>query len=101
MENDEMSQAGASHSVSTLIAWLSVCMLAAAWGSSLGPDWALSWMEWGAFGLVAAVGLNISERVRAMQRQNAEKRAALDRLESRLDLVMDDQQCTQAVWQRR
>jgi len=62
-------------------------MLAAAWGSSLGPDWSVSWMQWGAFGLVAAFGLSIGDRIRTAQHHRAAEREATHRIEQRLDVV--------------
>jgi hypothetical protein len=47
-----------------LIAWLSVCMLAAAWGGTLDGRWQFVWAQFGAFGLAAAVGLKTLERAR-------------------------------------
>jgi hypothetical protein len=49
-----------------LIAWLSVCMIAASWGPELGPSLCESWGWTGLFGLTAAVGLELTERSRLL-----------------------------------
>ncbi|MFH1922676.1 MAG: hypothetical protein ABIP48_22665 [Planctomycetota bacterium] len=51
-----------SRPLTELIAALSVCMLAAAFGALLGPQWCRSWAIFGAFGLVSAVGLDVFRR---------------------------------------
>lgn len=45
-----------------LIAYLSLCMLAAAFGAMVGPVWCQWWAIFGAFGLTSAVGLDIRSR---------------------------------------
>ena len=49
-----------------LIAWLSVCMIAASWGYELGPSLRQWWGWMGLFGLTAAVGLELTERSRML-----------------------------------
>ena len=51
-----------SKPLTELIAGLSLCMLAAAFGAILGPEWSRQWAIFGAFGLVSAVGLDIFHR---------------------------------------
>lgn len=51
-------------SLPSLIAWLSLCLLAAAWGHTLDEQWQVVWAEIGAFGLVSAVGLGALEKAR-------------------------------------
>jgi len=51
-------------SLPSLIAWLSLCLLAAAWGHTLDDRWQVVWSEIGAFGLVSAVGLGALEKAR-------------------------------------
>jgi hypothetical protein len=64
-----------------LIAWLSVCLLAAAMGRSLDERWQVVWTEMGAFGLVAAVGLAGIERVRQARLQRSREQALQARFE--------------------
>ncbi len=49
-----------------LIAWLSVCMIAAGWGPELTPSLRQWWGWMGLFGLTAAVGLELSARSRSL-----------------------------------
>lgn len=71
-------------SVTNHIAWLSVCVLAAAWGSSLEPVWQPTWKIAGAFGLASALGLSVAERLRATRKQWAAQKAAERRLKRRI-----------------
>jgi hypothetical protein len=67
-----------------LIAWLSVCLLAAAWGRTLSAAWQALWAEMGAFGLAAAVGLEAMHHVRALRAAVLRRRAQHERAESGL-----------------
>lgn len=58
-----------------LIAWLSVCVLAAAWGSNLDPQWRPIWREFGAFGLISAVGLDVARKVHSVYRRRSDQRS--------------------------
>jgi hypothetical protein len=75
MENAERIQARVIPSIPSLIAWLSLCLLAAAAGHTLDQEWQPVWARMGAFGLVAAVGLGTLEKAREVV-----ERAAHDRL---------------------
>jgi len=55
-----------------LIAYLSVCMLAAAFGALVGPIWCRWWAIFGAFGLVSSTGLDALHQSRA--RREADRR---------------------------
>jgi hypothetical protein len=68
-------QARAMPSMPSMIAWLSLCLLAAAVGHTLDQNWQPVWARMGAFGLVAAVGLSTLERAREVV-----ERATYDRL---------------------
>lgn len=67
-----------------LIAWLSVCVLAAAWGSNLDPEWRPLWREAGAFGLASAVGLSAARQMRSAYRRRTEQRSVEAQLTRRL-----------------
>jgi hypothetical protein len=54
-----------SASLVTLIAWLSTCMLASGLGMMADPTMHSLWLRMGAFGLVAAAGLEGAARTRA------------------------------------
>lgn len=68
-------------SIPTLIAWLSLCLLAAAWGHSLDSTWRVIWAELGAFGLVSAVGLGSLEKVRLARSERVYNRIMQARVE--------------------
>lgn len=67
-----------------LIAWLSVCVLAAAWGSSLDEAWRPIWRLIGVFGLVSAFGLSTAQRLHLAYRRRVARRAAEGLLSNRL-----------------
>lgn len=67
-----------------LIAWLSVCVLAAAWGSNLDPSWRPIWREVGAFGLVSAFGLSTARQLHSAYRRRADQRTTEGLLTRRL-----------------
>jgi hypothetical protein len=64
-----------------VIAWLSVCLLAAAYGHLLSDRWHTIWADAGAFGLVAAFALSNLERVRDARTEQARDRELRSRLE--------------------
>jgi hypothetical protein len=66
-------------------------MLAAAWGANMGPDWVTTWREWGAFGLAAAAGLNVADRLRVARRQRREEANAQELLERRISTVIEEE----------
>ncbi|MEX0678542.1 MAG: hypothetical protein WD063_15785 [Pirellulales bacterium] len=68
-------------SIPSLIGWLSVCLLAAAIGRSLDARWQIIWLEIGSLGLVAAVGLESTERIRQARQQRSRDRALQARFE--------------------
>jgi hypothetical protein len=68
-------------SVPSLIGWLSLCLLTAAWGHSLDERWQAVWADMGAFGLVAAAGLGALETARNAHEKNRQERLLQTRLE--------------------
>lgn len=68
-------------SIPTLIAWLSLCLLAAAFGHALDAQWQIIWAEAGAFGLAAAVGLGALEKTRAARAERVYNRVMRTRAE--------------------
>ncbi|HVU86449.1 MAG TPA: hypothetical protein VHD36_03965 [Pirellulales bacterium] len=91
METQQDCQARPARATSALIAWLSVCMLAAAWGARMGPEWVTAWRDWGAFGLTAAVGLNVADRLRLARRKRREEADAQQLLERRISTVIEEE----------
>jgi hypothetical protein len=64
-----------------LIAWLSVCLIAASWGSELGPSLCQSWGWTGLFGLTAAVGLELTERSRLLLKVRSQVKTTNQRID--------------------
>ena len=64
-------------SIVNLIAWLSVCLLAVAFGSTLGPAYRQIWSFFGAFGLSAAVGLESITRIRKLHQRRRQRAQAI------------------------
>jgi hypothetical protein len=51
--------------ITSKIGWLSLCIIAAAWGNRLLPeDWDYLWGCFGLFGLTAALGLAVAKNRR-------------------------------------
>jgi hypothetical protein len=73
-----------------LIAWLSLCLLAAAWGRTLDANLQRLWAEVGAFGLATAVGLEAVHRARQARDQQFRDRAIRRRLEDGLSRLSDE-----------
>jgi hypothetical protein len=74
-------------SLSASIAWLSLVLLAAAWGRTLDERWQGIWIRVGAFGLTAAVGLGGLEKARLIRDKHVRDLAARisdERLDGRL-----------------
>jgi hypothetical protein len=70
--------------VPTLIGWLSLCLLSAACGRTVDERWHKLWMQAGAIGLVAAVGLGSLERAQLVRKRWVRDQALRLRFEGRL-----------------
>ena len=73
-----------------LIAYLSLCMLAASFGAMVGPAWSRWWAIFGAFGLVSAVGLDVLNRSRARRADHTRRKQFTLKAERKLDEMMGD-----------
>lgn len=71
-------------SISSCIAWLSVCLLAAAFGRTLDERWQQIWALAGVFGLAAAVGLGGLEKVRLVREKRVRDLASSTSFDGRL-----------------
>jgi hypothetical protein len=74
-------------SLSSFIAWLSLLLLATAWGRTLDERWQGIWARAGAFGLAAAVGLGSLEKARLLREKcvhGLASRVSFERFEGRL-----------------
>jgi hypothetical protein len=67
-------QPSAPPPIPNLIAWVSVCLLAAAWGRGLDERWRPLWADSGASGLAAAIGLS-HVRIRRDEQQRRKRDA--------------------------
>lgn len=84
-------------SLVNLVAWLSVCLLAAAWGPTLGAPWRMLWTIMGSFGLTAALGLQGVERVRRRREQRLLQKEADHRYEHRMAKLEAKRQANNVV----
>jgi hypothetical protein len=64
-----------------MIAWLSLCVLAAAWGHVLDERWQIIWTEVGAFGIISAAGLGAIEKMRLARTERSYNRVMQARVE--------------------
>lgn len=85
MEEHHLNYSWRHISFPSLIAWLSVCLLAAAWGHTLDERSQELWRQAGAFGLAAAVGLGTLEKARVVSDRRGRLRATRIRVESGLN----------------
>ncbi len=70
-----------------LIGWLSLCLLAAAWGPSMDTGWRQLWGIFGVFGLISAAGLEAVQRVRRLQEEKRSRSQALVRYENAMEEI--------------
>jgi hypothetical protein len=80
-----------------LIAYLSLCMLSAAFGAMVNPGWCQWWAIFGAFGLVSAVGLDILNRSRARRADHTHREQLALKAKRRLDEMMGDMESSRAI----
>lgn len=80
-----------------LIGWLSLCLLAAAWGPSMESGWRQVWGVFGMFGLVSAAGLEAVQRVRMSQAQKREQNQALVRYENAMESIQRQKKADAAI----
>ena len=89
--------AAKSAPLTQLIAYLSLCMLAAAFGAMLGPVWSRWWAIFGTFGLVSAIGLRVLNRSRARLADRTRGKQLALKAERRLDEMMGDMESSGAI----
>jgi len=96
---DEHDAQGPSRlvSVPSLIAWLSLCMLAAAWGRTLDVRWQEFWAQVGAFGLAAAVGLGGLEQARLFRAHWVSEQSVRLRFAGRLALMSEQSDVLESI----
>jgi hypothetical protein len=83
--------------ITRLIAYLSLCMLAAAFGAVVGQAWCRWWAIFGAFGLASAVGLDVLNRSRTRRADRARREQLALKAERKLDEVTGDMESSAAI----
>jgi hypothetical protein len=89
--------AAKSAPLTRLIAYLSLCMLAAAFGAMVGPTWCGWWAIFGTFGLTSAVGLDILNRSRARRADHIHRKQLSLKAERKLDEIISDMASSGAI----
>jgi len=77
-------------SAPAIIGWLSVCLLAGAYGRTLDDRWQQLWAEMGTLGLAAALGLGSIDRLRRARLKRLRDLAVHARFEFGLDRLHQD-----------
>jgi PilZ domain len=85
------------NSLSTLIAWVSTCLLAAGVSTLFSESSRTLWLTWGCFGLASAAGLDIAARVRERMRSAELSRVANERFERELHNAAEDWEANAAI----
>ena len=91
------NDAAKSAPLTRLIAYLSLCMLAAAFGAMVGPAWSCWWAIFGTFGLTSAVGLDVLNRSRARRADRTRRKQRSLKAERKLDEMMSDMESSGAI----
>lgn len=94
---EEHDTANRSKPLTEVIAGFSLCMLAAAFGSILGPEWCRSWAIFGAFGLVSAVGLDVFRRAQEQLREKERDARMAVLAEQNLNKVVTDLESSSTI----
>ena len=85
------------NSLATVISWVSSCLLAAGISTLFSESSRVTWMSWGSFGLVAAVGLDVSARARERKRVDGMNLVANRRYDREMEFEKDDNDANVAV----
>lgn len=80
-----------------VIAYVSVCMLAAAFGGMIGQAWCRWWAIFGAFGLASAVGLDVLNRSCAGLANRTRRKQFTLQAERKLDGMVGDVESSCAI----
>ncbi len=80
-----------------LIAYLSFCMLAAAFGAMVGPAWCRWWAIFGTFGLVSAIGLDALNKSRARRADHTRREQFARKAERKLDEIIGGMESSGAI----
>jgi hypothetical protein len=85
------------NSLATIISWVSTCLLAGGLSTMFSESSRMIWMSWGSFGLAAAVGLDVTARVRERKRLDGMKLVANRRFDRDMEYETDDKEANTAV----
>jgi hypothetical protein len=83
--------------ITRLIAYLSICMLAGAFGAAAGPAWSRWWAIFGAFGLISATGLEVVNRSRTRQADRRRREQLARKAERKLNEMMGEMESSDAI----
>jgi hypothetical protein len=89
--------AAESAPLTRLIAQLSLCMLAAAFGGTVGQPWCRWWAIFGAFGLASATGCDVLNRSYVLMADRTRRKQFTRKAQRKLDAMMDDLQSSCAI----
>jgi hypothetical protein len=85
------------NSLATIISWVSTCLLAGGLSTMFSEGSRMIWLSWGSFGLAAAVGLDVTARVRERRRMDGMNRIANRRYDRDMEYAMDDKEANAAI----
>ena len=85
------------NSLSTVIAWVSSCLLASGISTMFNENTRMVWMIWGSFGLASAVGLDVAARFRERIRIDGLNRIATGRFERDMKVDSDEKNAHAAI----
>jgi len=94
---EDYNASGKSGSVIRLIAYLSVCMLAASFGSMLDQVWGRWWAIFGTFGLTSAVALDALYRCRERAEDLRKRERLSSQAEKHVDKTMREIEASDAM----
>ncbi len=89
--------AAKSAPLTRLIAYLSLCMLAAAFGAMVGPAWCRWWAIFGSFGLASAIGLDVLNRSRERVAAHTRRKRLALKAERKLNEMISDLESSGAI----
>jgi hypothetical protein len=89
--------AAKSAPLTRLTAYLSLCMLAAAFGAMVGPAWCRWWAIFGTFGLVSAIGLDALNKSRTRRADHTRREQFALKAERKLDEIIGNTESSGAI----
>lgn len=93
----EDNTGGNRQSITALIAWLSTCLLAGGLGTNIDPSTHLLWLRAGSFGLVAAVGLDVTSRLQLRRKRMKQWRILQRRCDYSLGIFVAERDIAEEI----